>query len=125
MGTNSKIPPKLEIVVNNDNEELDLPAKAVHPKNDWRGPPDIDWLSPMSAGTEFKCHDKLMGRRWQVMEFTHLGKLKGDVLLSPTVFIDDPKAWFWVEPVSFCKEWEFRGVIEIPGETSDVSMDSD
>ena len=112
---------KLELVVDNTDKEearLDIEDTKDHPrlKLDWRGPTSTDWLSNLSVGTEFKCRDLIQGRRWQVIEFTHLGKLKGDVLLCPTVFIEDPKAWFWVDPVIFCKEWEFRGVIEIPNE---------
>lgn len=90
--------------------------KAI-PKTAPKEPSEGDWLSGMICGTEFKCRDKT-GRtpRWLVQEFTQMGKLKGDVLLSPTVTIQDPKGWFWVEPVEFCRQWEFRGIIEEPKE---------
>lgn len=85
------------------------------PKPAWKGPVETDWLSPLACGTEFLCRDKT-GRnpRWLVNEFTHCGKIHGNVLVSPTVTLQDPKTWFWVEPVEFCKQWEFRGIIEEP-----------
>jgi len=118
--------PTLELVVNNDEKgrlDIDEP-KHVRLKPDWKGP-NGDWLTPlaMHPGTQFKCRDKVMGRAWQVLEFAALGKLLGDVLICPAIFIQDPKAWFWVDPVIFCQEWEFRGVTEIPGEDDDP-MDS-
>lgn len=92
-----------------------IPFKKPMLKLAPKGPEEGDWLSPLKSGTEFKCRDKT-GRqpRWLVNEFTHCGKLKGDVLLTPTVTLNDPKSWFWVEPVEFCKQWEFRGIIEEP-----------
>jgi hypothetical protein len=74
-----------------------------------------DWLSGFEPGTEFKCRDKT-GRnpRWLINDFTYLGMLKGDVYLSPTVTLSEAKTWFWVDPKAFCKEWEFRGIIEEP-----------
>lgn len=109
----NELPPKLE-----DTEESNVIPFAKPKLNlDLGGPTDGDWLSSMTSGTEFKCRDKT-GRspRWLVNEFTHMGKLKGDVLLAPTVQLRDPKSWFWVDPIEFCKQWEFRGIIEIPDE---------
>lgn len=92
---------------------LDEARKHPVPKVDFRGPDGIDWLSSMVPGTEFLCRDKT-GRtpRWLVIDYTHLGKLKGNVWLSPTVTVNDARTWFWVDPVAFCREWEFRGVVE-------------
>lgn len=92
--------------------DLTLPIS----KPNMKGPEgEGDWLSPLECGTEFKCRDKT-GRtpRWLVMEYTHMGKLLGDVLLCPSVSINNPHTWFWVEPIEFCKQWEFRGVIQEP-----------
>ncbi len=118
---------ELKLVVDNDNKDvgrLDIVDKSSHPrlKPKWRDPDDGDWLSPLASipGTQFKARDKVQGRRWQVIEFTCLGKMLGDVYLSPAPMMDDPKTWFWVDPVVFCKEWEFRGVTEIPEGTADV-----
>lgn len=104
-----------------------LPFEQPKLKLAYSGPKDggPDWLSGMECGTEFKCRDKT-GRtpRWLVVEYTHMGKLKGDVLLCPTVRLNNPDSWFWVDPVAFCKEWEFRGVIEVPeGQTAEVDDD--
>lgn len=106
--------PDLYIVKSDEPEaytDLTLPI----PKPKMKEPPEGDWLSPLTSGTEFKCRDKT-GRTpsWLVMEYTHMGKLKGDVLLCPTVSLNDARSWFWVEPVRFCQAWEFRGVIEEP-----------
>ena len=113
----------LKLIVNNQDKDqgrLDIDDKPRHPrlKPDWRGPDGDDWLSPLARipGTKFKARDKVQGRRWQVLEFTCLGKMLGDVYLAPAPFIEDTKSWFWVDPLIFCKEWEFRGVTEIPGE---------
>lgn len=104
------IKPDLRLVSDN-SDDLTLPI----PKPMMKEPPEGDWLSPLECGTEFKCRDKT-GRtpRWLVMEYTHMGKLKGDVLLSPSYSIQNPGSWFWVEPIEFCKQWEWRGVIQEP-----------
>src|SRR6266436_2950040 len=96
-----------------DDNIIDLTLPIPKPK--MKEPPEGDWLSPLECGTEFKCRDKT-GRtpRWLVMEYTHMGKLKGDVMLSPSYNINNPQSWFWVEPIEFCKQWEFRGVIQEP-----------
>lgn len=98
-------------IVSDTSDDLTLPI----PKPMMKEPTEGDWLSPLECGTEFKCRDKT-GRtpRWLVMEYTHCGKLKGDVLLSPSYSLNNPSSWFWVEPVEFCKQWEFRGVIQEP-----------
>jgi hypothetical protein len=105
-----------------EEEDNVIPFKKPMLRLAPKQPEDGDWLSPLKAGTEFKCRDKT-GRtpRWLVNEFTHCGKLKGDVLLSPTVTLNDPKSWFWVEPTEFCKQWEFRGVIEEPEVKDDLT----
>lgn len=102
--------PDLRLVSDN-SDDLTLPV----PKPMMKEPPEGDWLSPLECGTEFKCRDKT-GRtpRWLVMEYTHMGKLKGDVLVCPSYSINNPASWFWVEPIEFCKQWEFRGVIQEP-----------
>lgn len=112
----------LKLVVDNENKDLgrldiNEPKRQPRLKPKWRDPDGEDWLSPLARnpGTQFKARDKIQGRRWQVIEFACLGKLLGDVMLCPVQFIEDPKTWFWVDPITFCKEWEFRGVTEIPG----------
>ena len=106
---------EMRIIENKDDNVFDLAARREQPKLkvDWRGPDDKDWLSTLSSGTEFWCKDRT-GRtpKWSVQDFTHCGKLKGYVLLAPTVTLQDPRTWFWVEPVSFCKDWDFLGIIE-------------
>ncbi len=101
------------MVVNNENEDID-PREALQP--DWMDPFDPDWLSKMPCGTEFLCRHKLEGPRWSLMEFTHGGKLQGNVLLCPTATINQPATWKWVDPVEFCKVWELRGVLGIAEE---------
>ena len=96
---------KLELVVNNE----DIPAKP-------NGKPPIngDWLSDLPSSTEFLCRDKA-GRlfpRFVVLEYTHGGKLRGNVLLIPTKTLNDVKTWQWVDPIEFCAIFEFRGIIE-------------
>jgi hypothetical protein len=126
MKKKSDITPLKLVVSNEDEPSTDL-TLAI-PKPSMKEPPEGDWLSPLECGTEFKCRNKT-GRSppWLVLEYTHMGKLKGDVLLCPTVSINNPTSWFWVEPVMFCREWEFRGVIsqpELPEETQDGRTDS-
>lgn len=99
----------LKLVVNNDDEEQ--PRPALQP--DWIGPDGTDWLSPMKWGTEFKCR-WLEGPPWLVREYTHGGKLKGDVLLIPTMTMNDTSTWLWVEPVAFCRAFELRGILKVP-----------
>ncbi len=103
----------LKLVVNNNKTEEEEEQPQLKP--DWRGPIDGDWLSGMKTGTEFLVRDKT-GRfpRWVVHEFTHAGKLKGNVLICPTATLNDPKTWQWVDPVEFCRAFEFRGIVEVP-----------
>lgn len=110
-------PKIMEDQENKDSNVFDLADRRKYPllKVDSKDPPSGDWLSHMKNGTEFKCRDKT-GRnpRWLVHDFTYLGKLKGDVYLSPTVSLANNNTWFWVDPKLFCIEWEFRGIIEEP-----------
>ena len=130
--TSPRVPEKeatgIKIVVNNDKPEFDLADQKDQAilKPDWIGPDGTDWLSPLARqpGTQFKARDRLSGRRWQVIEFAVLGKLKGDVLLAPPAFVRDVTTWFWVDPINFCKDMEFRGVTEVPGDDTDDAMDS-
>ena len=103
---------KLIEEINNDNVlQFKKPLLKLAPKDPTD---DGDWLSGMKVGTEFKAHDKLRDPSWLVRDLTYLGKLKGDVYLCPTNALQDSKQWFWVNPVAFCREWEFRGIIEEP-----------
>ena len=98
----------LELVVNNEEEDIERPAL----KPDWMGP--IDWLSPMPSGTEFLCRWLVADNKWKLWAFTHGGKLHGNVLLCPTMTLNDDRTWQWVDPIEFCKAWEFRGILEVP-----------
>lgn len=126
MNEQPKLPDMATIQQEEDNVIDFQKRKLPIPKPAWKGPEEGDWLSPLKPGTEFKCRDKT-GRtpRWLVNEFTHCGKLKGDVLLSPTVTLQDPKSWFWVEPVEFCKQWENRGVIAEPGTVEETVQEEE
>lgn len=115
----------LKLVVSNEDktsDDLTLPI----PKPKMKEPTEGDWLSGLECGTEFKCRNK-SGRSppWLVMEYTHMGKLRGDVLLCPTYSINNPSSWFWVEPISFCREWEFRGVISEPDLSAEQKEEGD
>lgn len=99
--------PKLELVVSNDEEII--PAKPGRQEP----PGPSDWLSGLSSGTEFLCRDKA-GRyypRFVVLEYTHGGKIQGNVLLIPTKTMNDVKSWQWCDPLEFCNVFEFRGII--------------
>lgn len=104
----------LKLVVNNKEEE-ETQAEQPQLKLDWKGPKDGDWLSPMKCGTEFLVRAK-MGEspRWLLHEFTHGGKIHGNVLICPTPTLNDPRTWKWVDPAEFCRAFELRGIIEIP-----------
>ena len=100
----------LKLVVNNDPEEegVVIPAKPGE-----GGPRDGDWLTPMPSGTEFLVRDKTGHQpRWLVNEFTHGGLMRGNVMIIPTKTMQDIRTWFWVDPIEFCKAFEFRGIIE-------------
>ena len=105
----------LKLVVNNDTEEIKEegePRPALQPA--WMGPKGGDWLSPMKSGTEFLCRPIFGENKWMLFEFTHGGKIHGNVLLCPTVTLNDVRTWKWVDPMEFCKAFELRGVLEIP-----------
>lgn len=93
---------------------------GAHPKPWWKEPPKGDWLSSMPIWTEFAFRDKT-GRyfpRWCVQDFTHLGyHPTGNILLCPTREVNNTKAWVWVDPIEFCNQFEFRGIIEEPDKT--------
>lgn len=103
----------LELVVNNEIEEEGLPQPVLKPA--WRGPKDGDWLSPMKCGTEFLVRSKVgEAPKWLLHEFTHGGKIHGNVLICPTPTLNDPRTWKWVDPIEFCKSFELRGILEEP-----------
>jgi len=100
--------PHLELVI--DNTEDVIPAKPGSKEPPHPG----DWLSNIPSSTEFLCRDK-QGRyypRFVVLEYTHGGKIHGNVLLIPTKTLQDIKTWQWVDPMEFCGIFEFRGIIE-------------
>jgi len=104
----------LKLVVNNNKtEEEELEQSRLAP--DWRGPKDGDWLSPMKSGTEFLVRGKTLGQpRWLLTEFTHGGKLKGNVLICPTSSLNNPATWMWVDPIEFCRAFEWRATLAVP-----------
>jgi hypothetical protein len=79
-------------------------------------PPGKDFMSDMKSGTEFLCRDKMgYTPKWLVVEWIFAGlHHTGNVLLIPTKSANDPKTWIWVDPVEFCKAFDFRGIIEEP-----------
>lgn len=98
----------LELVVNNKEDR-------IHSQPDWMGPDGTDWLSGMVCGTEFLCR-KLDLPRWKLYDFTHGGKLKGFVLLIPTMTSNDTSTWMWTDPKEFCKAFEHIRTLEVPGD---------
>lgn len=101
----------LKLVAGKDFEENELEQPT--PKTKGKGPPGWDWLSPMKSGTEFLC--KMKGQRtWLIFEYTHGGKKEGNVLLLPTMSLQDTRTWFWVDPVEFCRQFELRCILEEP-----------
>ena len=93
--------------------------KGAHPRPMWKDPPIGDWLSRMKTWTEFAFRDPLGKHfpRWCVQDFKHLGlHISGNVLLCPTRELNNTKSWVWVDPVEFCKTFEFRGIIHEPTE---------
>jgi hypothetical protein len=103
----------LKLVVNNKEEDEELPQPRL--QTDWMGPKDGDWLSPMKSGTEFLVRSKTGELpRWLLHEFTHGGKIHGNVLLCPTSTLNDVRTWKWVDPTEFCKSFELRGILEVP-----------
>jgi hypothetical protein len=105
----------LELVVNNTTEEDQLPIPIPQPKG--KGPSNTDWLSGMVSGTEFLCKHKIQST-WMLTEFTHGGLKHGCVLLIPTVTLNDPRTWMWVDPVLFCAAFELRAILEVPEDDS-------
>jgi len=101
---------KIELVV--DNTEPQLKPDGGGPTQ----PPVKDWLSSMKSGTDFRVRDKT-GRflpSFLREEYTHGGKLYGNVLLIPVKSMNDPKTWSLVEPVEYCKIFECTDVTSDP-----------
>lgn len=100
----------LKLIAGTDTEEdqPDQPVLKTNPK----GPQDHDWLSPMVSGTEFLCKMKM--RSWLIFEYTHGGKKEGNVLLLPTMSLQDTRTWFWVDPIEFCRQFELRCILGVP-----------
>ena|SRR5258707_70074 len=101
----------LKLVVNNNKTEEEVEQPTLQPA--WRGPKDGDWLSPMKCGTEFlvRSHEQ---PKWLLHEFTHGGKIHGNVLICPTSTLNDVRTWKWVDPIEFCKAFDLRGILEVP-----------
>jgi hypothetical protein len=98
-------------------EKINKPSTNVIPfKMDPKGPDGGDWLSPMKTGTEFLVRYKMTTERWLLHEFTHGGKIHGNVLICPTPTLNDPRTWKWADPIEFCKAFELRGILEVPDE---------
>lgn len=103
----------LKLVVNNNKTEEEAEQPIL--KLDWKGPKDGDWLSKMKCGTEFLVRAKTgESPRWLLHEFTHGGKIHGNVLICPTSTLNDPRTWKWVDPIEFCRSFELRGILEEP-----------
>jgi len=96
----------LKLVVNNQDEEPLLQTAG-------KGPRSGDYLSKMKCGTEFLVKHKLQST-WMLSEFTHGGLKEGCVLLCPTVTLNDPRTWMWVDPTLFCNAFELRAILEEP-----------
>ncbi len=108
----------LKLVVNNKTEEEELFQPLL--KTGGKGPPQGYWLSPMKSGTEFLTRGKTMGQpKWLLNEWTHCGKMKGNVLICPTSSLNNPTTWIWVDPIEFCRVFELRAILEIPKDDDD------
>lgn len=84
-----------------------------------RPPGDEDWLSGMAVGTEFLARLKRMpeAQAWILQRFMQAGGKNGNILIIPMEGeepVPDDKRWLWVDPVAFCKAWEFKGFLLIP-----------
>lgn len=108
----------LKVVINNDNQDEEASQPLLKTKG--KGPTSHDWLSGMVSGTEFTC--KGSGSNWVVYEYTHGGKRGPDVLLCPTMTLQAPQTWFWVDPVEFSKVFTLRNILEVP---NDIEHNSD
>lgn len=88
--------------------------------------PGTDYLSDMKSGTEFLVRDKTgITPRWLVVEWVNGGlHSTGNVLLIPTKSANDVRTWIWVDPIEFCKAFEFRGIIE-ENDGSDIDTGPD
>lgn len=79
-------------------------------------PPEGDWLSGMTCGTEFLVRPKTQ-KTWILAKFMHAGLRAGCVLVIPMQGdepVQDDKQWVWVDPEEFCKFWELRAILLIP-----------
>jgi hypothetical protein len=79
-------------------------------------PTDGDWLTPMKIGTEFLVRPKVQ-KTWILAKFMQAGCKNGNVLVIPMKGeeVTAPEAeWVWVDPIEFCKFWEFKGLILEP-----------
>lgn len=113
-------PTKTEI---EDAEVVSLDEFKARPKPAMKEPPSgSDWLSAIKSGTEFLTRDKFasLTPRWVVLEWIHGGlHPTGNVLLIPAKSPNDTKTWQWVDPVEFCRMFEFRGIIWEPEEETE------
>ena len=103
----------LKLIVNNPEEDIQVIEPKLQTKG--KGPTDEDWLSPMKCGTEFLVKPTTM-RTWQLAEFTHGGNKEGNVLLIPTLTLNDNRTWMWVDPIEFCKAFSLRAILEVPSD---------
>lgn len=77
---------------------------------------DVDWLSPMKVGTEFLVRPKVQ-KTWVLAKFMHAGCKDWNVLVIPMKGeeVTSPESeWIWVDPVEFCKFWDFKGILLEP-----------
>lgn len=105
-------------VLTEENIVLDLEERRKLKKVAIGGgnPPDVDWLSPMKTGSEFLVRPKQQ-KTWILAKFMQAGCKEGNVLVIPMKGeeVTAPEAeWLWVDPVEFCRFWEFRGYVLVP-----------
>ena len=102
--------------VREDENVVDLEDFKAKLKTGGRVPPSGDWLTPMKIGSEFLVRPKTQ-QSWLLAKFMQAGVKNGNVLLIPMrgEAADTPETeWIWVDPIEFCKWWEFRGYVLVP-----------
>lgn len=84
------------------------------------GSAGMEWLTNMKMGSEFLVRP-LSQKTWVLAKFMFAGN-KIQASYTNTLLIpmkgesvsQDESEWMWVDPVEFCKFWEFRGYILVP-----------
>lgn len=97
---------------------VDMLQAKVKLKTASKEPPTgPEWLSSIKTGSEFLTRDIFgsLTPRFLVLEWIHGGLHQtGNVLLIPSKTPNDTKTWQWVDPVEFCKVFEYRGTLYVP-----------